>query len=408
MKVIVVGNGMGSVRLLERLVEGGCDHEIVVLCDEPYPGYNRIQLSKLLAGSIDARGIELKPNDWYQKHNIQRLSGSQYRVTGIDRSLKQVSTAGGETLTYDRLVLSTGSVPVSIPVPGADLQGVMFFRRIDDVEIMLEVSRQPKSKAVVIGGGLLGLECASGLVKRGMAVTVVDTGPNPLCRQLDVKAGTLLQTELESRGIEFRCSASLQGYLGEKGQVKQVEIVNKEGEPELLDASLVVVAAGVRPNISLMNEAGLSCDRGVLVSKEMQTSDPDIFAFGECVQLKDHLFGLVAPVYEQAMVVSEQLLENDTIGFVPKPIPTSLKVDGIDLFSSGEINASEHDEELLLDASEFGVYRKIILHNDRIKGVVLYGDVGDAAWYQSLMTGQDNIAAYRQNLLFGKRFLTAA
>ncbi|MET4695059.1 NAD(P)/FAD-dependent oxidoreductase [Endozoicomonas lisbonensis] len=413
MKLVVVGNGMGSVRLLEHLAEGGHDHEIVVLSEESNPGYNRIQLSRLLAGSIGREAIELHSEGWYQEHGISLLSGSGYRVTDIDRELKQVETADGTRHSYDKLILATGSLSVSIPVNGSDLKGILFFRQLEDVDTMLEASRQPDASAVVIGGGLLGLECASGLVKRGMSVTVVDNSATLLGRQLDGTAGNMLRRELESRGIAFRCSARLQQFTGgrdadSKGVVRQVEIINEYDQPECLDASLVVVAAGVRPNITLMQAAGLACDRGVLVNEWMQTSDPEILAFGECVQLRNSLFGLVAPVYEQAYVVSEQLLGRQSREFVPVPIPTSLKVDGIDLFSCGEFVAAEGDEELLVDARQYGVYRKIVIRDNRIKGVLLYGDVSDGLWYQTLMTRADDVSLFRQCLIFGQRFLPAA
>ncbi|AMO55789.1 NAD(P)/FAD-dependent oxidoreductase [Endozoicomonas montiporae] len=409
MKLVVVGNGMGSVRMLEHLAEGHHQHDIVVLSEESSPGYNRILLSKLLAGSIDRESIELKARHWYQEHGIRLLSNKCHKVTGIDRTLKQVKTVDGEFYPYDKLILATGSRPVSIPVGGANLQGVMFFRQSGDVDLMLESARKENAKAVVIGGGLLGLECASGLVKRGMSVTVVDTNPTLLGRQLDGTAGEMLRSELETRGIAFRCGARLQQYLGnQKGWVQQVEIINDQSQQEYLDASLVVVAAGVRPEGSLMQSAGLECDRGVMVNENMQTSDPDIFAFGECVQLRDSLFGLVAPVYEQAQVVSEQLLGRGSKGFVPVPIPTRLKVDGIDLFSCGEFIAGEGDEELLVDARQYGVYRKIVIHNNRIKGVLLYGDVSGGQWYQNLMLQSDDISSFRQQLIFGQHFLPAA
>lgn len=408
MKLVVVGNGMGSVRLLEHLVAGSSDYEIVVLSDESGPGYNRILLSKLLAGSVGADAILLQSQAWYQQHNIQLLSGSDYRAVNIDRQLKWVRTAGGQCFDYDRLVLATGSTPVAISVNGSELNGIQSFRRMEDVESMLVAARCKQARAVVIGGGLLGLECASGLARQGMQVTVVDNSSTLLTRQLDGTAGAMLKTELESRGITFRSGASLQQYAGSHGRVQQVEIINEYGQQERLKASLVVVAAGVRPNIELMRDAGMECDRGVLVNRFMQTSDPAVFAFGECVQLQDNLFGLVAPVYEQARVVSEQLLNHATDGFKPVPIPTSLKIDGIDLFSSGEFIASDDDEVLLVDAREYGIYRKIVINNNRIKGVLLYGDVTDGLWYQELMLNKADISSFRQRLLFGKRFQSAA
>ncbi|MGO0307764.1 NAD(P)/FAD-dependent oxidoreductase [Endozoicomonas acroporae] len=407
-KLVVIGNGMGSVRFLEQLFASGqCRFHVTVLSEEDCPGYNRIQLSKLLAGSVDLDGIQLKSAAWYQQQGIELLMGENYKAIRIDRSLKRVVTHGGDTFDYDRLVLATGSLPNQIPVPGADLQGVLSFRSLADVNLMLEAGQ---GQAVVIGGGLLGLECGSGLAKRGMSVTIVDNMPMPMARQLDEHAGGLLRKELEGRGIAFRSSATLQSYQGVDGRVCGVQI-----DGEYLPASLVVVTAGVRPNIQLMQEAGLTCDRGVLVNERLQTSDPDIFTVGECAQMQltggqeaqSLLFGLVAPVYRHAEIVAASLLGDHDQTFTPVPIPTNLKVDGINLFSSGEFIPSDSDQVMTLDASDAGIYRKLVLQNNRIKGVLLYGDVTDGLWYQELMESGTDISSIRQQLIFGQRFLAA-
>ncbi|WOG29832.1 NAD(P)/FAD-dependent oxidoreductase [Endozoicomonas sp. 8E] len=403
-KLLVVGNGMGSVRFLEKLVEqSGHQYQVTVLSEEPCPGYNRIQLSRLLAGSVDLQGIQLQPESWYQDQDINLLSGSDYRVSGLDLELKRVETEGGQWFDYDHLVLATGSLPNRIPVPGADLEGVMAFRTLDDVEQMLTASSSPEAQAVVIGGGLLGLECASGLARRGMKVIVVDTMSIPMARQLDKKAGKLLQSALEEKGIEFRCNAMLDSYTGENGRVTGVQL--KDGE--CLQASLVVVTAGVRPNIELIRETGLECDRGILVNDRMQTSDPSVTAIGECVQLNSDLFGLVAPVYGHAQVAVHRLLGTSGERFEPVPIPTSLKVDGIDLFSSGQFVAQESDEEIIIDAAGVGIYRKLVIRDHKLMGALLFGDASDGLWYQELMeTGQD-ISDIRDRLVFGKRYLNS-
>ncbi|WP_422410726.1 MULTISPECIES: NAD(P)/FAD-dependent oxidoreductase [unclassified Endozoicomonas] len=403
-KLLVVGNGMGSVRFLEKLVEqSGHQYQVTVLSEEPCPGYNRIQLSKLLAGSVDLRGIQLQPESWYQDQDINLLSGCDYRVSDLNLELKRVETEGGQCFDYDHLVLATGSLPNRIPVPGADLEGVMAFRNLDDVEQMLTASSGPEAKAVVIGGGLLGLECASGLARRGMKVTVVDTMSIPMARQLDEKAGKLLQGALEEKGIEFRCSAMLDSYTGKNGKVTGVQL--KDGE--WLQASLVVVTAGVRPNIELIRETGLECDRGILVNDRMQTSDPSVTAIGECVQLNSDLFGLVAPVYGHAQVAVHRLLGTSGERFEPVPIPTSLKVDGIDLFSSGQFVAQESDEEIIIDAAGVGIYRKLVIRDNKLMGALLFGDASDGLWYQELMeTGRD-ISDIRDRLVFGKRYLNS-
>lgn len=403
-KLLVVGNGMGSVRFLEKLAEQNSrEYQVTVLSEESCPGYNRIQLSKLLAGSVDLQGIQLQPESWYRNQDISLFSGSDYRVDGLDLELKRVETVGGQSFDYDHLVLAMGSLPNRIPVPGADLKGVMAFRNLDDVEQMLTASSRPRAKAVVIGGGLLGLECASGLASRGMKVTVVDTMSIPMARQLDEKAGKLLQKALEEKGIEFRCSAMLDSYTGDDGKVTGVQL--KDGE--WLQASLVVVTAGVRPNIELIRGTGLACDRGILVNDRMQTSDPSVTAIGECVQLNNDLFGLVAPVYGHAQVAVHRLLGSSGERFEPVPIPTSLKVDGIDLFSSGQFVAEESDEEIIIDAAGVGIYRKLVIRDNELKGALLFGDASDGLWYQELMeTGRD-ISDIRDRLIFGKRYLNA-
>lgn len=410
-RLLVIGNGMGSVRFLEQLFavssdEGddgkNCPFQVTVLSEENSPGYNRIQLSRLLAGSIDIEGIHLQSESWYQERGITLLMGAGNRVVDIDRTLKQVTKVDGKTLDYDRLVLATGSLPNQIPVPGADLEGVLAFRTLDDVHQMLEFDQK---EAVVIGGGLLGLECGSGLAKRGLSVTIVDNMPIPMARQLDHCAGNMLRSELESRGIAFRSSASLQSYSGKEGRVTGVQL-----EGEFLPASLVVVTAGVRPNIELLQTNGLKCDRGILVNNRLETSDPSILAIGECVQMQlegeSLFFGLVAPVYQHAEIAANTLLGNPSPGFVPAPTPTSLKVDGIDLFSSGDFNPNEGDEVQQIHAPDSGVYRKLVLRDDRIKGVLLYGDVTDGLWYQALMEAGQDISAMGQQLIFGQRYQT--
>ncbi|WP_299732434.1 FAD-dependent oxidoreductase [uncultured Endozoicomonas sp.] len=404
-KLVVIGNGMGGVRLLEQLfAKGSCPFEVTVLSAEDSTGYNRIQLSKLLAGAIDLDGIQLKPLQWYQEQGIKLFTGEDGQVVNIDRDLKQVSTQSGKTFSYDRLVLATGSQPNRIPVPGADLKGVMSFRTLQDVNRMLEGNHQ---YVVVIGGGLLGLECASGLVQRGMSVTIVDNMPTPMARQLDSDAGLLLRQTLESRGIQFRSQARLKSYDGVDGHVCGVQL-----EGDYLPASLVIVTAGVRPDIDLMKACGLKSQRGVLVNDQLQTSDPAIMAMGECVEMQysdqSLLFGLVAPVYRHAEIVASHLLGGSREAFVPVPIPTNLKVDGVDVFSSGEFNPAESDEVSTLHAPDSQLYRKLVINNNRIKGVLLYGDVTDGLWYQELMASSTDISPFRQQLLFGQRFLPAA
>ncbi|MRI34652.1 assimilatory nitrite reductase large subunit [Endozoicomonas sp. OPT23] len=401
-RLLVVGNGMGAVRFLEKLVEFGAESfQVTVLSEEDLPGYNRIQLSSLLAGNCSLSDIQLQSLSWYQSNNITLLMGAEYKAVSIDRNNKQVTTKVGDCFDYDELVLATGSVPNRIPVSGADLDNVIAFRTLDDVKVMQSIASG--QGAVVIGGGLLGLECAAGLAAQGLHVTVIDTMPYPMPRQLDARAGELLKQAMEQKGVAFRCGAQLESYLGHNGTVSHVQL--KSGER--LSTELVVVTAGVRPDISLAVEAGLDSGRGICVNDRMQTSDPSITALGECVQLGEQLFGLVAPVYSQAEIAAKRLTARSGERFVSEPVPARLKVAGVEVFSCGRHSTDEEagDEEIILDAGRLGVYRKLIVNNGCLQGVLLFGDTASGSWYQTLLEEQQNITAIRQQLIFGQEYM---
>ena len=394
-KLVLIGNGMAGVRTLEELLKLAPEkYDITVFGAEPYGNYNRILLSPVLASEKTIDEIMLNDEQWYVDNNVKLHKGK--RVTSIDRVRRQVHADDGTTEDYDRLILATGSDPFIIPVPGHDLDGVVSFRDIHDVNAMLAASRQHK-KAVVIGGGLLGLEAANGLLKQGMDVTVVHLLDTLMERQLDPVAAGLLQRELESRGFTFLMSHQTEALLGEE-RVTGVRF--KDGSE--VEADLVVMAVGIRPNFALAQESGLHCDRGVVVNDTMQTFDPRIYAVGECVQHRGMTYGLVAPLFEQAKVCANHLAEMGIARYEGSVTSTKLKVTGIDLFSAGDFNGDDATENMVFQDAARGVYKKLVIRDGRIGGVVLYGDTIDGAWYFQLMRDETEISDIRENLLFGQ------
>ncbi len=397
-KLIVIGNGMAGIRTVEELLKIAPDaYDITVFGAEPYCNYNRILLSPVLAGEKKLDDIILNDDAWYESNGIALHKGR--KVVAIDRRRRLVRTEDGLEANYDRLLLATGSTPFMLPVPGRDLPGVIGFRDIRDVELMLEAS-QKYHRAVVIGGGLLGLEAANGLKKRGMAVTVVHLLDTLMERQLDKPAADLLKRALEDSGLEFRMEAETAAILG-RDRVTGVRF--KDGSE--IPADLVVMAVGIRPNVDLAKSAGIHCERGILVSDTLQTFDPRIYAVGECVQHRKQLFGLVAPLFEQARVCANHLAEYGIARYEGSVTSTKLKVTGIDLFSAGEFQGGNGYEELLFQDPARGIYKKLVIESNRIKGAVLYGDTGDGAWYFQMMRDGTDISAFRENILFGQAHL---
>jgi nitrite reductase (NADH) large subunit len=394
-KLILIGNGMAGVRTLEELLKLAPEqYDITVFGAEPHPNYNRILLSPVLAGEKKLQDIIINDDAWYEERGITLHKGR--KITEIDRHQRLVRTADGLEAHYDRLLLATGSVPFVLPVPGKDLDGVIGFRDIRDVDLMLEASAKYQH-AVVIGGGLLGLEAANGLKKRGMQVTVVHLLDTLMERQLDKPASDLLKRALEQTGLHFKLEAQTEALLGE-GRVRAVRF--KDGSE--IPADLVVMAVGIRPNVELAKASGLHCERGILVDDTLQTFDPHIYAVGECVQHRGNLFGLVAPLFEQAKVCADHLAGQGTAIYEGSVTSTKLKVTGIDLFSAGDFQGGEGTEELLFQDPARGVYKKLVVRDNRIAGAVLYGDTADGPWYFQLMRDGTDIAALRENLLFGQ------
>ncbi len=397
-KLVLVGNGMAGVRTLEELFKHGNDqYDITVVGSEPHPNYNRIMLSPVLASEKTIDDIILNSREWYQENDIELITGDT--VTEISRVKRAVITESGREIPYDRLLVATGSNPFIIPVPGADKEGVLGFRDIYDVEQMVQASKDYKN-AVVIGGGLLGLEAANGLLKQGMNVTVVHLLDSLMERQLDKPASAMLKASLEERGLTFLMEAQTAEIVGDK----RVSAV-KFADGSQVDADLVVMAVGIRPNLELAQKAGIYCERGIVVNDTMQTYDPQIYAVGECVQHRNECYGLVAPLFEQAKVAANHLAHIGSARYEGSVTSTKLKVTGIDLFSAGDFNEAEGDESLVMQDSAAGIYKKLVIRDDKIKGAVMYGDTMDGTWYFQLMREGTNIADFRRTILFGQHDL---
>ena len=396
-RLVVIGNGMAPGRALEKLFEAAPDaYDVTIFNAEPRVNYDRIMLSPLLTGEKTFEQIVIHGDGWYVKHGVTLYKGSS--VTAIDRAAKTVTSARGVTVPYDKLMIATGSLPIIIPVPGHKLAGVLTYRDLDDVQAML-IAAQSRGSAVVIGGGLLGLEAAVGLKEQGMDVTVLHLMPTLMERQLDTPAGHLLQKAIEARGIRVITKANTKAILGEK----KVEAVLLE-DGTRLPADLVVMAVGIKPNAGLAKDAGIDVGRGIKVDPTMRTSDPDIFAVGECAEVETQVFGLVAPLYEMATVIAAQLAGDPSATFTPSATATKLKVTGINLFSAGDFAEGKDREEIVLRDAARGVYKRLVLKDDRVIGAVMYGDVSDGAWFFDLLKKGADISEMRETLIFGPAY----
>jgi nitrite reductase (NADH) large subunit len=397
-KLVMVGNGMAGVRTLEELLKIAPDlYDITVFGAEPHPNYNRILLSPVLAGEQTIDEIILNPTSWYQENGIQLHLGK--KVVAVDRTRRVVRAEDGTEAPYDRLLLATGSNPFILPVPGKDLKGVIAYRDIADTNTMIEAAASYRH-AVVIGGGLLGLEAANGLMRRGMQVTVVHLMPWLMERQLDEVAGKLLQQSLEQRGIRFEIGAHTQELVGDKdGRVLAVRL--KDGRE--LPADLVVMAAGIRPNTELAEKIGLHCNRGIVVNDTLQTTtDPRVYAVGECAAHRGIAYGLVAPLFEQGKVCANHLAQYGIGRYTGSQTSTKLKVTGIDLFSAGNFMGGGDCEEIVMSDPIGGVYKKLVIKDDKLIGACLYGDTVDGSWYFKLLREGRKIADIRDRLMFGE------
>lgn len=396
-KLVVIGNGMAGCRAVEEILEREAGRfDIVIFGAEPRVNYNRIMLSPVLAGEKTFEEIVLNTAEWYEENGISLVSGDP--VQRIDREAKTVIAASGRTEPYNKLLIATGSDPFIIPVPGHDLPGVVTFRDLDDVDRMLTAADKG-GEAVVIGGGLLGLEAAHGLTLRGMKVTVIHLMPTLMERQLDEAAGYLLRQELESRGQTILTSANTKEILGANGHVVAVEL--EDGTR--IKADIVVMAVGIRPSTGLAKSSGLDCERGILVDDHMVTSDPDILAVGECVQHRGLCYGLVAPLWDMCRSLADYVTDQPS-GYGGSVTSTKLKVSGIDLFSAGDFSGGEDCEDIVMRDAARGVYKRVVLKDDRIIGAVLYGDTADGNWYFDLLRKEEDVSDIREALIFGQAF----
>ncbi len=401
-KLVLVGNGMAGVRTLEELLKLAPDlYDITIFGAEPHPNYNRILLSPVLAGEQTLEQIVLNDWAWYREHNITLHTGCT--VTEVNRARRMVHAtgAGGEatSVPYDRLILATGSNPFMLPIPGKDLDGVLAYRDIADTQAMIDAAAQYKH-AVVIGGGLLGLEAANGLMKRGMQVSVVHAGEWLMERQLDPVAGQMLQKALQERGMEFLMQAQTQELLGHaSGRVRAVRF--KDGSE--IPADLVVMAVGIRPNTQLAESMRLHVNRGIVVNDTMQTTtDARIYAVGECAAHRGTAYGLVAPLFEQGKVLANHLAEFGIGRYLGSQTSTKLKVTGIDLFSAGDFMGGAGTEEIVMSDPGAGQYKKLVLKDDKLVGACLYGNTVDGSWYFKLLREGRSVAELRSTLMFGE------
>ncbi len=393
-RLLIVGNGMAGIRTLEEiLARAPHEFDITVFGAEPHGNYNRIMLSPVLAGEKRFDDIVTHDRAWYGDRGIELIAGEA--VVEIDRMAREVRGELGTRRGYDVLLLATGSTPVMLPLPGAGLPGVVGFRDIADVETMLAACR-PGGRAVVIGGGLLGLEAAYGLSRNGMAVTVLHLMPTLMERQLDPLSAEMLRSDLQARGITVLTEANTKSIVGES-RVRAVALADGRELP----ADLVVMAVGIRPNVTLARSAALEIGRGVKVDDAMRTSDPAIYAVGEGVEHRGAVFGLVAPIWEMARVCADNVTDTANAAYVPAVSGTRLKVTGIDMFSAGDFLGGDDAEEIVLQDAVRGVHRRLVVRGDRLAGVVLYGEAGDAGWYLDLLKVNADIGALRDDLIFG-------
>jgi nitrite reductase (NADH) large subunit len=401
-QLVMIGNGMAGVRTLEELLKIAPDkYDITVFGAEPHPNYNRILLSPVLAGEQTLDEIVLNPFDWYADNGIALYAGK--KVVEVDRIKRIVRAEDGTEADYDRLLLCTGSNPFILPIPGKALAGVIAYRDIADTNAMIDAATQYKN-AVVIGGGLLGLEAANGLMLRGMNVSVVHVQPTLMERQLDSVAGKLLQKSLEDRGLKFLMGAQTQELIGtesdgKSGRVKAVKF--KDGTE--VAADLVVMAVGIRPNTALAESMRLHCNKGIVVSDTLQTvTDARIYSVGECAAHRGIAYGLVAPLFEQAKVAANHLAEYGIGRYTGSLTSTKLKVTGIDLFSAGDFTGGDGTEEIVMSDPFGGVYKKLVLKDDKLIGACLYGDTVDGSWYFKLLRDGRSVSDIRDKLMFGE------
>jgi len=391
--LVIVGNGMAAARLVDELAKTTLGrYAIAVIGDEPRLAYNRVLLSSVLAGETASHDLELRPAAWWRDRGVTLKYGC--RATEIDVGRHELKIAGDESIAFSRLVMATGSNPLRLNVPGADLAGVHTFRDSRDVDLLLALAAGRK-RVVVVGGGLLGLEAAYGLARAGAQVTLVHLMDRLMERQLDVRAADLLKSLVERKGITILLNANTARIEGEAG-VAGVEL----SDGRRIAADAVVFAAGIRPNTELAKAAGLAVNRGIVVDDQLATSAPDIFAIGECAEHRGTCYGLVEPAYEQAQILARHLAGRPA-SYPGSVVATNLKVSGICVFSAGDFTGADGSESIVLSDVGRGTYKKLVIAEGRLTGAVLVGDVTDALWYLALIRSGQPIAAIRADMMFG-------
>jgi len=392
--LVIVGNGMAAARLVDELAKSALGrYAIAVIGAEPRLAYNRVLLSSVLAGETASHELELQPASWWRDRGVTLKYGCA--ASGIDVGRRELKIAGEESVTFSKLVLATGSVPLRLDVPGADLAGVHTFRDGRDVDLLLAVGAQ-KKRVVIVGGGLLGLEAAYGLAKAGAPVTLIHLMDRLMERQLDKPAAELLKRLVERKGIEVLLNVSTSRLHGETS-VQGLELADGRS----IDADAVIFAAGIRPNIALAGQAGISVNRGIVVDDRLQTDATDIFALGECAEHRGICYGLVEPAYEQARVLAQHLA-GGAASYNGSVVSTNLKVSGINVFSAGDFIAAEGSETIVLNDTKHGTYKKLVISNGSLTGAVLVGDSQDALWYLELIRTRAPIAKIRGDMMFGR------
>ncbi len=392
--LVIIGNGMAAARLVEELNSRALGrYAVCVVGDEPRLAYNRVLLSSVLAREVSRGDIELKSADWWRGQGVTLLYG--HRAVAIDPDIRRVRLANAATLPFAKLVLATGSKAIRLNVPGMDLPGVVTFRDLGDVAAMEQAAKLHR-KAVVIGGGLLGLEAAYGLARAGMTVSIVHLMDRLMERQLDPRASAMLNTAVEAKGIEVYLDAETAAIKGERRATK---VLLKDGRE--IAADLVVVAAGIRANSDLAATAGLAINRGIAVDDRMQSSKADIYAIGECAEHRGVCYGLVEPAYEQARVLAAHLA-GEAAGYTGSVLATNLKVSGVHVFSAGDFMGAAGTESIVLSDPGLGSYKKLVVKDGKLVGAVLFGDTADGLWYAELIRGGAPVGAMRGDLIFGR------
>jgi nitrite reductase (NADH) large subunit len=392
--LVVVGNGMAATRFVEELMQRALGrYSVIVIGAEPRLSYNRILLSSLLAGEVGESAIELKPCGWWNRHGVTTLVGQA--VVSIDRRGRVVTLANGHYFTFSKLVLATGSQPVRLPKPGMDLQNVLTFRDLADVGAMRALMRQG-ARAAVIGGGPLGIEAAYGLAKMGVKVTLVHLMDRLMERQLDPRAGHCLKCAIEAKNIEVLLAADTKRVLGED-RATGLELA----DGRIIPADFLVCAVGIRPNAQLAHEAGIAVNGGIMVDDGLTTSDPNIFALGECAEHRGCVYGLVEPANEQARILARRLAGDRNVAYLGSMPASSLRVSGVNVFSAGEIIERPGSDVITLEDQGAQSYKKLVMRGGRLAGVVLFGDTADGHWYLDLIRSGADVSHWRDVLAFG-------